>query len=81
MFLVSTDPSDKITDNVALFVETKSVSVVSSTVIAVVVADAILPPLLEPAFTGSLISIICPGLTNVPASRVTEKEQVSPEFC
>ena len=80
-FLVSTEPSDNTTLNVALFVASRSVLAVSSTVIAVVVADAIFHPLLSPLLTGSLTSMICPGLTNVPASSVTSKEQVSPEFC
>ena len=46
--LVSTDPSDKITLSVGLFVVSKSVSSVLSTVTVVVVADFILPPLLSP---------------------------------
>ena len=79
--LVSSVPSGKITDNVALLVESKSVFVESSTTIDVVVADFILPPLLSPAFTGSLIEIIWPHLTKVPDSAVILNWQDSPDFC
>ena len=80
-FLVSTDPSDKITLKVGLFVASKSVFSVSSTVIAVVVADFILPPLLNPALTGSFTSITCPGLTIIPSANPEVKLIVSVEFC
>ena len=79
--LLSTLPSDKTTDNVGLFVASKSVAAVSSTVIAVVVAAFILPPLLLPALTGSLISITCPGLTTTPSYKPVAKLTVSVEFC
>ena len=78
---VSTDPSDKITLSVGLFVASKSVSSVLSTVIVVVVADFILPPLLNPALTGSLTSITCPGLTTTPSDKPVVKLIVSVEFC
>ena len=81
MFLVSIEPSDNTTDNVALFVASKICIVVSSTVISVVVADAIFPPLLSPLLTGSLTSIICPVLPMFQLQELPEKEQVSPEFC
>jgi len=79
--LVSTDPSDRITLSVGLFVASKSVSSVLSTVTVVVVADFILPPLLNPALTGSLTSITCPGLTITPSEIPVVKLIVSVEFC
>ena len=79
--LVSTDPSGKTTLSVGLFVLSKSVFSVSSTVTVVVVADLIRPPLLSPARTGSLTSITCPGLTTTPSASPVVKLIVSVEFC
>ena len=79
--LVSTDPSERTTLSVGLFVASKSVSSVLSTVTVVVVADFILPPLLSPALTGSLTSITCPGLTTTPSDKPVVKLIVSVEFC
>ena len=63
------------TDKVEL--EEKESPVISSTVIAVVVAALIRPPLRSPALTGSAISIICPGLTTTPASIEVENVTTS----
>ena len=57
----STVPLGKTTLTVGLLVLSKSVSAVLSTVIVVVVAELIRPPLLNPALTGSLTSINWPG--------------------
>ncbi len=81
IFLVSKVPSGKITDNLGLFVASKSVLETSSTSTAVVDAECIRPPLLRPALTGSLICITCPGLIKTPASAVQVKVQVSVAFC
>ena len=69
---VSSFPSGNIADIVSPIVCDVGKSVVLSTVIAVVVAVFILPPCLTPALTGSDICIICPGLTNTPASNVSD---------
>ena len=79
--LVSTVPSGNITDKVGLFVVGKSVEAESSTVICVVVAAAILPPLLKPERTGSAISITEPGLTIIPESTEVANETTSDSFC
>ena len=73
--MFSTEPSERITDKVE---PTENVSpVTSSTVIAVVVAALIRPPLRSPDLTGSAISIICPGLTITPASIEVENVTTS----
>ena len=41
----------------------------------------ILPPLLVPVFTGSLIPITCPGLTITPDDKSIVKVTVSVKFC
>ena len=53
-FLVSTVPFGITTLTVGLFVASRSVADVLSTLIVVVVAEFIRPPLLKPALTGSL---------------------------
>ena len=80
--LVSTVPSGKTTLNFGEFVVAKSEAFASSIVITVVdeTADN-LPPLLTPARTGSLISIIAPGLTTAPASIEVVKLTSSDSFC
>ena len=77
----STVPLGKTTLTVALFVASRSVSDVLSTVMVVVVAELIRPPLLNPALTGSLTSITCPGLTTTPSPIPVVKLMVSVEFC
>ena len=69
----STVPSGKITyrnDPVPKF---RSVLAVSSTVIVLLVADLMRPPLRAPEITGSAIWMICPGRTVCPASRLLVK--------
>ena len=59
----------------------KLVWATASIVIAVVVADTILPPLLAPDLTGSFTSITEPGLTTIPASIEVVKLTTSLSFC
>ena len=80
-FFFSTLPSGMTTLTVALFVLSKSVSPVLSTVIVVVVAALIRPPRLKPALTGSLTSITWFGLTTTPSANPVLKLIVSVEFC
>ena len=77
MSFFSTELSLRITDNVAP-VPGVVKSPISSTVIAVVVALFIRPPLLSPLLTGSNIEITEPGLTDTPAS--IEAEKVTSSF-
>ena len=63
---LSTVPVGRITDRVVLVPIARPVA--SSTVTVVVVAVEMRPPRREPAFTGSLTSMICPGRTTTPAS-------------
>ena len=56
--LFSTEPSERITDKVEPTEKERPLT--SSTVIAVVVAALIRPPLRSPDLTGSAISMICP---------------------
>ena len=75
-------PSGNTTLNFGEFVVAKSDAFALSTVITVVDVTADnLPPLLTPARTGSLISIIAPGLTTAPASTEVEKLTNSDSFC
>ena len=77
--LDSTVPSESKTWSVLVYPTEppwgKSVSTpaVPSTVICPVVAEAIRPPLLRPAFNGSATSITCPGRTKTPASKLQVK--------
>ena len=77
---VSTLPSGNITDNVALFDASKFVEAVSSTVITVVVALFIRPPVLSQDLTGSATLITAPTRTKVPASKVVVNETTSPSL-
>ena len=73
--LFSTDPSERTTDKVEPTENDNPFE--SSTVISVVVAALIRPPLRSPDLTGSAISIICPGLTITPASIEVENVTTS----
>ena len=81
IFLVSTVPFGSITLNLGLFSTDKSVASELSTVIWVVVALAILPPLLTPDLAGSATLIIVPGLTTTPDSIEAEKLTTSVSLC
>ena len=80
-FLVSVNPSGKITLNFALSVIDKSVASSSSTVITVVEAAEILPPLLIPLLTGSIMSMTIPGLTTAPPSIDVLNVMISDSLC
>ena len=77
----STSPLGKITEHFLLIPAKPAKSWSLSTVIAVVVADFILPDLLDTLLTGSFIWITLPGLTIAPASIEVVKVTVSDSCC